>query len=309
MGRKVFISSDMSTDERLAELAETRPDLALLWPWFLTAFDDWGRAEAQPRRLKLKVFPMVATVTVDTVAEAIDAFAAYGLIMRYTVEQHEYMAIPTEKWFRYQTHIRGSKRSHDQSRFPAPPSDAPREAAEHRANARNSADPREDARTSAQLREDARTCTPSPSPSLSPSPSVKTTEPSVPADTPPRPQPPRASVEAKQAAAYLKAHLQQAGMTVFPRDWHLKAAAKAESLLRSGLSPPELRALIDWCVTDAFWRDKVTTMDKVADLVGQWQLQRHAGGGTRGNLPSSTYAGRHADSGALDALIQKSDPA
>lgn len=140
MGRKVFVTSEMSIDERLAEVAEDRPDLALLWPWFLTAFDDWGRAEAQPRRLKLKVFPMIGHVTADTVAEAIAVFARSGLILRYTVDQHEYMAIPADKWFRYQTHIHKNKRDEDKSRFPAPPPEIRSTCAEFRDNPRERAE-------------------------------------------------------------------------------------------------------------------------------------------------------------------------
>lgn len=142
MGRKVFISSDMSTDPELDAVAETRPDLALLWPWFLTAFDDWGRAEANARRLKLKVFPMISTITAETLAEAIAAFADAGLIDWYVVHDHDYMAIPPEKWFRYQTHIHKSKRDKDESRIPAPELGQSRTIAEPRGDERASAEER-----------------------------------------------------------------------------------------------------------------------------------------------------------------------
>lgn len=140
----------------------------------------------------------------------------------------------------------------------------------------------------------------------SPDQDLNLTEPSVPADKPPRaPRGPRASAEAKAAATYLKTRLQAAGMTVFARDWHLKAAATADRLLRSGLAPPDLHALIDWCLSDPFWADKVTTMDKVADLVGRWQLQRQKGGEQHDAVVRAAHAGRHTDTGSLDALIYR----
>ena len=46
MARKRFITSDMSVDERIADIAVENPVAALMWPWFITGFDDWGRMEA-----------------------------------------------------------------------------------------------------------------------------------------------------------------------------------------------------------------------------------------------------------------------
>ncbi len=156
MGRKVFITSDMSTDERLIDVAAVDPTAALLWPWLLTAFDDWGRAEASPKRLKASVFPMIDSVSADTIGSALDLYTQAGLIIRYEVDGKSYMAIPPEKWFKYQTHIRSEKRTRDGSRFPPPP-----ECAHGLA----------DARSCAQMSAGASCCAPSPSPSPTPTPS------------------------------------------------------------------------------------------------------------------------------------------
>ncbi|MEM0138511.1 MAG: hypothetical protein QW100_02135 [Thermoplasmatales archaeon] len=111
MARKVYISSDISIDEALVEIAETAPLEALLWPWLLTAFDDWGRAEASPRRLKAKIFPGNSIVTIDVIDNALKSFAGVGLIRLYEVDGKQYMAIPDiEKWYKYQTHIRRERR-------------------------------------------------------------------------------------------------------------------------------------------------------------------------------------------------------
>lgn len=165
MARKVYITSEMSIDERLIGVAQQDPQAALLWPWLLTVFDDWGRAEANSVRLKAQVFPMNDAVTAELVEKALQLFNQMGLIVLYEVNGKRYMAVPEQKWFRYQTHIRHEKRLKDGSHYPAPPSTNTK-----------SAQIQPDARTCAQLREDARNCaqvnancvpSPSPSPSLS----------------------------------------------------------------------------------------------------------------------------------------------
>lgn len=142
MARKVFVSGEMSSDDRLIDVDADCPEAVLLWPWFLTAFDDWGRAEANAKKLWAKVFPAVSVVDVNRVEEALLAFDKVGLIHLYEVGGKRYMSIDADKWFKWQTHIRKQKRTNDESKIPAP--DA-----------------------SAQTRANARKCTPSPSPSLS----------------------------------------------------------------------------------------------------------------------------------------------
>lgn len=149
MARKVFVSGDMAADERLIDVDETSAKAALLWPWLLTAFDDWGRAEAQPKRLKATTFPMNDLVSADDIAEAISLYAEHGLVNAYEVNGKPYMAIEPDKWFKYQTHIRKEKREKDDSRHPAP------------------VDLSGESRDCAHMREEARDYTPSPPPSPS----------------------------------------------------------------------------------------------------------------------------------------------
>ena len=152
MARKVFISSDMSINKKLGIIAETDQLAALLWPWFLTAFDDWGRAEADSWELRVKVFPVNELVTREVIEQAIELYGQAGLMWLYEESGKSYMAIPPEKWFEYQTHIRREKRDNPEgSRFPVPPQQ------------------REDASDCAKVREGARENIPSPSPSPSPS--------------------------------------------------------------------------------------------------------------------------------------------
>lgn len=125
MARKVFVSSDMSNDERLIEIAEQNPIAALIWPWLLTAFDDWGRAQANPKRLKAMIFPMIDIITADTIKEALQLYQNAGLLVLYEADGHTYMAIPEDKWYKYQTHMNRKNRRPGkdkmQSDFPAPP--------------------------------------------------------------------------------------------------------------------------------------------------------------------------------------------
>lgn len=140
MARKAYVSSDMAHDEKLIDVAAECPEAALLWPWLITHFDDWGRAEANPKRIKAQLFPMNDLVTPELIDKAISLFHQYGLLTHYEVDGKRYIAIEPEKWFKYQTHIHKSKRENDQSRFPAPP------VADTRESSRHSASPRENRR-------------------------------------------------------------------------------------------------------------------------------------------------------------------
>jgi DnaD/phage-associated family protein len=154
----------MSADETLDEIAEIEPLSAMMWPWFLTYFDDWGRAKASPREIKNSVFQANPLVTIDLIKKTLQLYNP-KLIRLYEVDGKWYMCIPSEKWFKFQTHIRSSKRETDASKIPAPPDVTP--------DNDNSAQMREVARGIAEVAASARDCTPSPSPSpsLSPSPS------------------------------------------------------------------------------------------------------------------------------------------
>lgn len=117
-GRKVFVSSDMSVDERLLLVSERNGMAALPWPWLLTALDDWGRCEAAPLRLKARVWPMNDAVSVALISEALDLFAEVALIERYTVEGREYLA--------YLDHLMDQRRfAVRPSRHPDPPATDP----------------------------------------------------------------------------------------------------------------------------------------------------------------------------------------
>lgn len=122
MARKVFVTSDMSHDERLLDVAEVDPQAALLWPWFLTAFDDWGRAHAEPRRLKVQIFPGNPLIDHRVIARTLALLHDNALISVWESDGRAYMAVDNSTWFKWQTHIRKEKRDDDSgSKFPKPP--------------------------------------------------------------------------------------------------------------------------------------------------------------------------------------------
>jgi hypothetical protein len=182
--RKIFIADTACTDEALMEVADQNPLAALLWPWLLLSLDDWGRGSANPRQLRARLFPENPAVSVELLSEALELYAAAGLVIRYKGGGRELVAVPAEQWFRYQTHIRAEKRTKDGSRYPAPPEETARDCASDEEDARalaqseraarECAQSADAARDCAQSRADARSsrgCCASPSPSLSPSPS------------------------------------------------------------------------------------------------------------------------------------------
>jgi hypothetical protein len=164
VARKAYVSSDMAHDEQLFDVAQENPVAALLWPWFITYLDDWGRGIASPKRIKSKMFPNVSAVTVDLIDSAIHLFAQSGLLELYRDDKHKYFAVPMDKWFEWQTHIRKEKRIKDESKYPPCPSDC----AHSRADARSSAISLAECEKADIEVENSPFCTPSPSPSPSP---------------------------------------------------------------------------------------------------------------------------------------------
>lgn len=178
MGRKAFVTSDISTDEEVIQVGIELPIAPLLWSLLITSFDDWGRAEASAVRIKARVFPMFEIVTIPDIERTLILFAEKDIVTLYEVNGKRYMAIHPEKWFSFQTHIRMEKRRKDESKIPP--------CAAHRAwfdnqevagpdstdSDEGKGNSRAIARESATTREPARVRTPSPSPSPSPTPTA-----------------------------------------------------------------------------------------------------------------------------------------
>ncbi|MGF7431069.1 hypothetical protein PQV03_09930 [Thermoanaerobacterium thermosaccharolyticum] len=285
MGRKRFITSDMSIDEKIAQIAAEDPTIALMWPWFITGFDDWGRMEAAPLKIKLSIFPAFPFTAKD-IERAIDKYAEVGLVFKYVVEGHTYIAIEPEKYYKYQTYIRDNKRESDKSNCPAP-ENAPW-------NSQNSADKNKYAqednmsRNCAQVSVDNDKKHPSPSPSpspslsLSPSPSenISTSE-----QSPDMPQKPQNEVKksGKHIIPVFSEDTIQFQLAMFMRQCILKNLPKArvpeptiaglkrwaydiDLMIRiDKRDPEEIRSLIDWSHRDNFWRANILSPGKLRE--------------------------------------------
>ena len=163
MSRKRSISSDISTDPRVAIITAQHGALpALLYTWAIPHADDWGRLSGDPVKFKLVVCPALNAST-DEIDGALDQVAEAGLWQRYEVNGRSYIAYPRDAWFKHQSYINTSKRQDDSgSDHPAPPEwddgeeqqETPRNTKEGQGTAENPASP---------------SPSPSPSPSLSPS--------------------------------------------------------------------------------------------------------------------------------------------
>ena len=119
MSRHRSISTDISTDSRVAQLAEYGPLPLMLYTWAIPHADDWGRMTGDPRQFKLLVCPGL-DVTAKDVEQALTAIAEVGLWLRYDVAGKWYIAFPPSSWFKHQNYIPKSKRQADRSACPAP---------------------------------------------------------------------------------------------------------------------------------------------------------------------------------------------
>ncbi len=119
MSRHRSISTDISTDRQVAELAEHGPLPLLLYTWAIPHADDWGRLSGDPRQFRLLVCPGL-DVTARDVEQALTLIAETGLWLRYEVGGKWYIAFPPASWFKHQNYIPKDKRGKDKSAFPAP---------------------------------------------------------------------------------------------------------------------------------------------------------------------------------------------
>ena len=141
MSRRRYLSTDISTDPRVAELAEHGALPVLLYTWAILHADDWGRMTGDARQFKLLVCPGF-DVTAHDVEVALTQIAEANLWLRYVVDGRAYLSFPPATWFKYQTYIGHDKRGRDGSSLPAPadphyrftPAAAPEAAAPERSS-------------------------------------------------------------------------------------------------------------------------------------------------------------------------------
>ena len=154
MSRKRSISTDISTDPKLLDLAAHGALPLLLYTWAIPHADDWGRMAGDPRQFKMIVCPGL-DVTAAQVDEALSQIAAVGLWQRYQADGRQIIAFPADSWWKHQSYIAQSKRDADKSQF------SPPDAADCQASPQN---------TTKHHKTPQNTASPSPTPSPSPSP-------------------------------------------------------------------------------------------------------------------------------------------
>lgn len=120
MAHKRFITSSISIDEKLAKVAAEDMTSALLWPWLLFEFDDWGRAECSPMRIRLARFPAFPSLTTEAIEYGISLFIKHGLTHQYEVRGKSYWAVRPCTWIKHQNYLSGTKRAGADSSIPAP---------------------------------------------------------------------------------------------------------------------------------------------------------------------------------------------
>lgn len=165
MSRKRYISTEISTDKKVAELADHGLLPLLLFTWAIPHMDDWGRITGDAREFKLLVCPGLDVTTKD-VDEAIDAIVSAGLWLRYEVDGKKCIAVANqESWFKHQSYINKEKRNNDAgSHFPSPPQNAEK----HRKTPQITEEQQETPQNAEECRTSPQNPV-SPSPSLSPS--------------------------------------------------------------------------------------------------------------------------------------------
>lgn len=124
MGRKRYVSSDISNDDKLAAVAEESNQAAMMWPWVLTGLDDWGRMKGSVRELQYGPLSLFRELTRDDVGNMIVLYHRHGLMHRYEVDGHPYLQANPRSFYEIQTYIQKSRQMHDGSKLP-PPQDHP----------------------------------------------------------------------------------------------------------------------------------------------------------------------------------------
>lgn len=98
------------------------------------------------------------------------------------------------------------------------------------------------------------------------------------------------SLEAKELTQELKGLLQAQGQATFRRDWLLTGYAVAESLLKQGKTPEEIRQVMRWAATEWACKESITHFKGVQSAFPYWERQQAK------NAPSCAPQGQDSPS-------------
>lgn len=285
MGHKRFVTSDMSSDERLAGIAQRDPLAAALWPWFLTALDDWGRAKFAPAEIKLSMFPGYP-FDAAYVEDLLGVYAQAGLIKIYEVEGKRYWCVPLDKWLRYQSYISEASLAKRKPKCPPPPD--------------MEEDFLEKLQTSQKNLEELQTTEEnvlslSLSPSLTSPPSGEQPDANASGQKPAakskkkRPKP-AYDEDTKALVTELAEWRIEQNAPPTERDWHLKQLAIVQKLRdKGGCTPDQLRACLHDAQNDEYWRAQLDSWATVERYLPKWKLKQARADPANGSRNEDPY--------------------
>lgn len=106
MGRRRYVSTDISVDPRIADLTlEAGPYAALLYTWLIPHADDTGAIPGNPRQIKLQVVPGLDSCDVQTIAESLEVMLRLGLL----VDDSGVLRFPPS-FYKHQSYIKEERR-------------------------------------------------------------------------------------------------------------------------------------------------------------------------------------------------------
>lgn len=123
MGRKRYVTTDMSTDAKVVAVAQEWSLAGLMWPWFIQNLDDWARMTGNPLEIKFMIF-QAFECSCEDIEHAIDIYVKRTLIHRYAYGDKVYLQANPKAFYELQTYIQKSRQKHDGSKLP-PPRDHP----------------------------------------------------------------------------------------------------------------------------------------------------------------------------------------
>lgn len=123
MARKRYVSTEISIDARVRQLAERSEFAALLYTWMIPHAGDDAMITADPDELLMMVVPGFRWRTADDVRDAVLSMLELGLLKAIG----DRLKFPEKAFYQYQSYIGGDRRAPEPS--PQPPTNG---AANHR---------------------------------------------------------------------------------------------------------------------------------------------------------------------------------
>jgi len=71
---------------------------------------------------------------------------------------------------------------------------------------------------------------------------------------------------------HLRRKLQERGINILPRDWHLRSYSISRQMQEQGASADDLIACIDWMAEDPYWSRNMDSMSAVRGAWAQFRL-------------------------------------